>query len=125
MVRFKTLRLLVLVSVSLQTDLSAFAQTTSLSPADWARKLADATEKENNWYYEFYPQLDKVDSGTAFNFINQLGSSSKAKGNYFVARFNCIKSTVLYMKNASPPFAFTNEPVKKEIINLMEEAKQR
>jgi tetratricopeptide (TPR) repeat protein/DNA-binding CsgD family transcriptional regulator len=111
--------------VSLQTNFPSYTQTTSFSVKDWARRLADPADKENKWYYELYPQLEKVDSGTVINFINQLGNSSEAKGNYFVARFNCIKARVLYVRNATPPLVFSNETVKEEIINLLEEAKQR
>src|SRR3954447_1357609 len=99
MLRSVTLYLLVLVFVLLQTNLSAFAQNTSIPVAQWAKKLADPGDKENKWYYELYPQLDKLDSGTVFTFLNQLGSNGAAKGNYFIARFNCIEVEMLYTKN--------------------------
>jgi tetratricopeptide (TPR) repeat protein len=126
MVRLKTLYLLVLVFALLQTNLPAFTQTTSLPVEEWAKKLADPADKENKWFHDLYPILEKLDSSTVFNFLNQLGTNA-AKGNYFTARFNCIKVEMLYAKNLSSPDAlvFTNEPVKKQIINLLEEAKQR
>src|SRR5437763_1169630 len=85
--------------VFLQTSNAAFTQTAPLSVEDWAKKLAEPADKKNKWYYELYPQLDKLDSGTVFNFLNQLGSNAAAKGNYFIARFNCIKVEMLYTKN--------------------------
>jgi len=127
MLRSVTLYLLVLVFVLLQTNLPAFAQNTSIPVAQWAKKLADPADKENKWYHELYLVLQKLDSSSVFNFLNQLGSNAATKGNYFIARFNCIKAEMLYAKNLSSPDAlvFTSEPVKKQIINLLEEAKQR
>src|SRR4051812_31773805 len=127
MLRSVTLYLLVLVFVLLQTNLPAFAQNTSIPVAQWAKKLADPTDKENKWYHELYPVLQKLDTSSVFNFLNQFGSNAATKGNYFTARFNCIKAEMLYAKNLSSPEAlvFTSEPVKKQIINLLEEAKQR
>ena len=128
MVRYKTLYLLVLLFALLQTTLPAFTQTTSLPVAEWAKKLSDPADKENKWYYDLFPVLDKLDSGRGFNFLNQLGSKSVKKGNYFIARFNCIKVEMLYAKNLPGypnAFDFRNELVKKQIINLLEEAKQK
>ena len=107
--------------------MEGFSQTTSFSIEDWTKKLADPADKQNKWYYDLYPVLDKLDSGKVFNFLNQLGRNSAAKGNYFIARFNCIKTEMLYNKHLSSPndFIFTNEQVKKQIINLLEDAKQK
>ena len=107
--------------------MEGFSQTTSFSIEDWAKKLADPADKQNKWYYDLYPVLDKLDSSRAFNFLNQLGRNSEAKGNYFIARFNCIKTEILYNKNLAFPndFVFKNEQVKKQIINLLEEAKEK
>ncbi len=112
----------------LQTGNSAFSQTTSLPVTDWTKRLADPSDKENKWFHELHPILDRFDSATVFNFLSQLGNSSAAKENYFIARFNCIKAEMLYAKNL-PGFPnainFKNETVKKQIINLLEEAKQK
>jgi DNA-binding CsgD family transcriptional regulator len=127
MPRYKTIYLLLLVVALLQTNGNAFAQATSLPVEDWAKKLADPADKPNKWYYDLYPVLDKLDSTSVFNFLNQLGRNSEAKGNYFIARFNCIKAEMLYSKNLAFPndFVFKNEQAKKQIINLLEEAKQK
>src|SRR5579862_6558327 len=105
---------------------SAFSQTNSLSAEDWTKRLSDPGDKENKWYNELYPLLKKLDSSRVFNFLNQLGNNGAAKGNYFIARFNCIESEMLYNKNIAPgSILFTDEPAKKQIINLLEEAKQK
>ena len=112
--------------IFLDANNSSFAQTTSLSAAAWEKKLSDPADKENKWFYDLYPVLDKLDSSSVFSFLNQLGSNSPAKGNYFIARFNCIKAEMLHIKNLPGypnAFVFTNERVKKQIINLLEEAK--
>ena len=107
--------------------MEGFSQTTSFSIEDWAKKLGDPADKQNKWYYDLYPLLDKLDSGKVVNFLNQLANNPAAKENYFIARFNCIKTEMLYNKNLSSPnnFVFTNEQVKKQILNLLEEAKQK
>ena len=128
MFRSVTLCLLFLLFALLQTNLPAFAQTTSLPVTEWSKKLFDRTDKENKWFYQLNPVLDKLDSSTVFNFLNQLGTGAETKGNYFFARFNCIKANMLYLKNQPGyPTAnnFINEQVKKQIINLLEEAKQK
>jgi DNA-binding CsgD family transcriptional regulator len=107
---------------------SAYAQNSDLPVSEWAKKLCDPADKKNKWYYDLYPVLDKLDSGTVFNFLNQLQTSSATKGNYFIARFNCIKTEMLYTKNLPGyPNAndFKNEFVKKQIINLLDEAKEK
>jgi len=113
--------------IFLHANNSSFAQPTSLSAAEWAKKLSNPADKENKWYYDLYPVLDKLDSGKVFNFLNQLGSNAEEKGNYFIARFNCIKVEMLYRKNldSANAFVFKNEQVKKQIINLLDEAKQK
>jgi hypothetical protein len=114
--------------VLLRTSNSAFAQTTSLSAEEWAKKLSDPADKENKWFYELDPVLNKLDSGRIFIFLSRLGSNAAAKGNYFIARFNCIKVEMLYNKNLPGypnAFVFNNEQVKKQIVNLLEEAKQK
>src|SRR5256885_11815229 len=105
--------------VFLQTSNSAFPQTTSLSVEDWTKKLSDPNDKENKWYYDLYPVLDKLDSGRVFNFLNQLDNNSATKGNYFIARFNCIKTEMLYKKNldSADAFVLKNEQIKKRIMN--------
>jgi DNA-binding CsgD family transcriptional regulator len=107
--------------------MEVFSQTTSFSIEEWAKKLADPADKENKWIHELFPALEKLDSSRVFNFLNQLGKSSAAKGNYFIARFNCIKAEMLYNKNldSAMAFVFKNEPVQKQIINLLEGAKQK
>jgi tetratricopeptide (TPR) repeat protein/DNA-binding CsgD family transcriptional regulator len=103
-----------------------FAQTTSPSVAEWAKKLSDPADKENKWFYDLSALLDKLDSGSVFNFLSRLGSDAEERGNYFIPRFNCIKVEMLYKKNMAPNAPlFTNEGVKKQIINLLEEAKQK
>src|SRR5579871_826856 len=120
--------LVICLFVFLQTRNTAFTQTRQLSVGEWAKKLSDPADKENKWYYDLYPALIKLDSVSAFNFINQLGSDAEEKGNYFIARFNCIKVEMLYTKNL-PGFpnaiGFSNEQVKKQIISLLEDAKQK
>src|ERR1051326_1279583 len=128
MLRSVFLRLLFFLFVSLQTNFPAYTQTTSLSVKDWEKKLSDPTDKENKWYHDLFPVLDKLDSGRVFNFLNQLDHNSATKGSYFIARFNCIKVEMLNHKNLprySNAINFRNEQVKKQILNLLEEAKQK
>jgi len=56
----------------LQTNNSAFTQTSSLSAEEWTKKLSNPADKENKWFYELFPVLDKLDSGKVFYFFNQL-----------------------------------------------------
>jgi tetratricopeptide (TPR) repeat protein/DNA-binding CsgD family transcriptional regulator len=107
---------------------SANSQTVDLPVGRWVKKLSDPSDKENKWFYELYPILYKQDSGRVFNFLNNLDNSSAARGKYFGARFNCIKAEMLYAKNVPGfpnAFALTNGQVKTQIINLLEEAKQK
>lgn len=121
------LYLLISLFFLLQANNSVFAQTTSLSVEEWSKRLSDPDDKENKWYQELNNILDKLDSSKVFNFLNQLGNSSETKENYFIARFNCIKVEMLYNKNLDSvnAFVFKNEQVKKLIITLLEDAKQK
>ena len=104
--------------IFLHANNSSFAQTTSLSAAAWEKKLSDPADKENKWYYDLYPVLDKLDSSSVFSFLNQLGSNSAAKGNYFIARFNCIKAEMLYNKNLDQKDSFELEKKHLRIMGL-------
>lgn len=103
---------------------SPHAQTADLSAGHWAKKLADPDDKKNANYNGLYAVLYGLDSNKAFVFLNELAAHSKAKGNYFIARFNCLKSEMIYEKNpdSTKALVFNNEPAKKEIQKLLAEA---
>jgi two-component system NtrC family sensor kinase len=101
------------------------AQTADLSVNEWAKKLADPSDKKNARYDELYAVLNKLDSSKVFGFLNQLAGHSRAKGNYFLARFNCIKSEMIYDKNLDSANVFNNEQARKEVQNLLAEAMRK
>jgi Tetratricopeptide repeat len=103
------------------------AQTGDLPVDKWAKKLADPNDKKNARYDELYAVLHELDSNRVFGFLNELEGHSRAKGNYFLARFNCLKSEMIYEKNpdSTKTLVFKNEQARKEIRSLLAEAMQK
>src|SRR5256885_16782614 len=113
--------------VFLQTSNSAFPQTTSLSVEDWTKKLSDPNDKENKWYYDLYPVLDKLDSGRVFIFLKLPDNNFSIKGNFFFARFNFFKNKIFFKKNLYfvVYFFLYNMHIKKRLMYIFGKAKKR
>ena len=107
--------------------INANAQPVELSIDKWVKKLTDPDDKKNAWYDELYNALIPFDSSQTFHFLNELASHPSAKGNYFLARFNCLKSEMIYEKSADPSktWLFKNEQEKKEILRSLADAMQK
>jgi tetratricopeptide (TPR) repeat protein/DNA-binding CsgD family transcriptional regulator len=101
------------------------AQNNSLSACQWARRLADPSDKENKTVTELYAVLNKLDSAHTFAFLREM--KDNAKGNYFTARFDCVQAEMIHDKHLASSegvIAFKKEPVKSQIIKLLGQAKQ-
>jgi hypothetical protein len=103
------------------------AQPAPLSVDRWVKKLADPKDQKNAWYEELYAALQNIDSSKTFIFLDKLASDPSAKGNYFLARFKCLKSEMIYQKDSDPAktWLYNNEPAKKEILNSLADAMQK
>ena len=105
---------------------SAIAQIESLPVNEWAKKLSDPNDKGNKCYHSLYHLLDKLDSSTVFHFLDQISNHTEKKGNFFLARYNCIRATETYDKSlASPETVFShNERIEKEVTRLLAQGMQ-
>lgn len=99
------------------------AQPGKLEIDKWVKKLKDADDRQNKWHGELVPMLLKTDSAATFAFLQQLERHPDAKGNYFTARFNCLKADILYLKNlATYEMQANRQHLKKEITDLFAQA---
>ena len=77
----------------------AFAQNSLYPVREWVGKLNSKNDKKNEAFKNLDSLLSLVDSAKIFSFLNELWDKGKSKGYYFHARFNCLKSRQLYLKN--------------------------
>lgn len=100
-------------------------QQINLPEDEWAKKLADPGDKKNEAFLKFTPATN-IDSTTAFNFLAQLGKQTEAKGNYFLARYNCIRACwLIKFSTMSPPLDPTKkEEIKSQVKKWLSEAMQ-
>ncbi len=122
-----------LIPVKLKTFLISFycfaaiqqciSQNVALNANEWAKKLADPGDKKNEAFYKLNLTTG-IDSATAFNFLTQLSKQPEAKGNYFLARYNCLRSSwLLEFNHATPSFApVKNEKLRAQIKKLLSKA---
>ena len=105
---------------------AAVAQTVALPVNEWAKKLADPSDKKNEVVIKLNSLLIQFDSASAFNFLTQLRKQPYANGNYFLARYYCVQVSVqLYFNHLSPVSAsFKKEQIKLEIKKLLSKAMQ-
>ena len=105
---------------------AAVAQTVALPVNEWAKKLADPSDKKNEVVIKLNSLLIQFDSASAFNFLTQLRKQPGANGNYFLARYYCVQVSVqLYFNPLSPHSAsFKKEQIKLEIKKLLSKAMQ-
>ena len=96
----------------------------NLNAKEWAKKLADPSDKKNEAAFTLASILEKQDSALDIIFLDKLSKEPSAKGHYFIARFNCVKASNLLTfygpKPLSPPF--TTDSIKREVTKLLEEA---
>jgi len=103
---------------------NVFCQDVNLNAKEWAKKLADPSDKKNEAAFTLASILEKQDSALDIIFLDKLSKEPSAKGHYFIARFNCVKASNLLTfygpKPLSPPF--TTDSIKREVTKLLEEA---
>jgi len=103
---------------------NVFCQDVNLNAKEWAKKLADPSDKKNEAAFTLASILEKQDSALDISFLDKLSKEPSAKGHYFIARFNCVKASNLLTfygpKPLSPPF--TTDSIKREVTKLLEEA---
>jgi DNA-binding CsgD family transcriptional regulator len=96
----------------------------NLNAKEWAKKLADPSDKKNEAAFTLASILEKQDSALDISFLDKLSKEPSAKGHYLIARFNCVKARNLLTfygpKPLSPPF--TTDSIKREVTKLLEEA---
>ena len=95
-------------------------QNTHSSFQLWVDRLSSTDDPNNAWYDSLSIQLAKYDSAGVFAFLKQLQQSAGVNNKYFTARFNCLKTGHIYMKNLSVSGVLQqSETVKKETKELM------
>jgi tetratricopeptide (TPR) repeat protein len=100
----------------------AVAQSPELNPDKWVKGLSNPGDKKNEGFAKLDPLLDLTDSTKTFLFLNELWDKGKSKGYYFHARFNCLKSRQLYLKNLPNNPSVVKEEVKQLFSQAMHEA---
>ena len=76
---------------------NVFCQDVNLNAKEWAKKLADPSDKKNEAAFTLAAILSKQDSASDINFLDKLSNEPSAKGHYFIARFNCVKADNLLL----------------------------
>lgn len=99
-----------------------------LDPDKWAVELNKTNmDEEVNYLGSLIEQLIEADSLRAFQFLDSLENSPKAKGHYFKTHFCMTKAEVIYAKFAGyDKFKDRNAveliPIKEQLMNLYAEA---
>jgi DNA-binding CsgD family transcriptional regulator len=102
---------------------TAVCQSLNLNPKEWAKKLADPSDKKNDASFTLSTILQKQDSASDISFLDKLSNEPSAKGHYFIARFNCVKAyNLLVFYGPKPLSPFTTDSIKREVTKLLEEA---
>ena len=102
---------------------NVFCQDVNLNAKEWAKKLADPSDKKNEAAFTLAAILSKQDSASDINFLDKLSNEPSAKGHYFIARFNCVKADNLLLFYGPKPLSpFTTDSIKREVTKLLEEA---
>jgi tetratricopeptide (TPR) repeat protein len=102
---------------------TAVCQSLNLNPKEWAKKLADPSDKKNDASFTLSTILQKQDSASDISFLDKLSNEPSAKGHYFIARFNCVKAyNLLVFYGPKPLSPFTTDSIKREVTRLLEEA---
>jgi tetratricopeptide (TPR) repeat protein len=102
---------------------TAACQSLNLNPKEWAKKLADPSDKKNEASLTLAAILSKQDSASDISFLDKLSNEPSAKGPYFIARFNCVKADNLLLFYGPKPLSpFTTDSIKREATKLLEEA---
>lgn len=86
--------------VFFETSNRGFAQPKDLDPEKWAIELDKKDYSANKSARQLDSTLSHSDSITVVNFLSRLQEIGKSKGDYFQARFNCIKARQLFFLNA-------------------------
>jgi DNA-binding CsgD family transcriptional regulator len=95
----------------------------NLNAKEWAKKLADPSDKKNEAAFTLAAILSKQDSASDINFLDKLSNEPSAKGHYFIARFNCVKADNLLLFYGPKPLSpFTTDSIKREVTKLLQEA---
>jgi DNA-binding CsgD family transcriptional regulator len=95
----------------------------NLNAKEWAKKLADPSDKKNEAAFTLASILEKQDSALDISFLDKLSKEPSTKGHYFIARFNCVKaSNLLTFYGPKPLSPFTTDSIKREVTKLLEEA---
>lgn len=99
------------------------SQKIALNANEWATKLADPGDKKNEAFFKLI-RTQGIDSFTAFNFLSQLSKQPEAKGNYFLARYNCVHSSwLMEFNHATQSFApIKSEELRSQIKKLLSKA---
>jgi tetratricopeptide (TPR) repeat protein len=122
------LKTLTVLIFTILFQLAASGQSVGLNAHEWAKKLADPSDKENKAsFFLDSLLLRKPDSITVMYFLDQLDKQSPAKGHYFTARYNCLKAKVLRKFNPPQPVfsTFVNDSIKRQVTQLLEQAMQQ
>ena len=106
---------------------NARGQLVELNASGIAKKLANPSQNTIDNYNLIRDFVIKLDSLETFNFLDKISKSPKAKGPYFLARFNCLKASNILRFNPPVPNFSSNfkEDIKKEVTELLEEAIQQ
>jgi tetratricopeptide (TPR) repeat protein len=113
--------------IALSVNNFSFAQPNDLDAEKWAIDLSKKDNRGNETARKLDSILELVDSMRVFQFLNQLQEKGKSKGNYFLARFNCIKARSLFLKNSpyqfnQPKYPANLDPIKVAVKELFSSA---
>lgn len=87
----------VLLILTLQSGFSQ-PQQTDLNADKWFVALNKEDRSVYDSLHKVVLELQKVDSLTTFQFLDELSKKGKSKGYHFQAVFNCLKARMIYYK---------------------------
>lgn len=121
------LRIIILSILLVGFYYNGTSQDRDLDAHEWAKKLADPSDKKNDASSTLSNLIYNMDSARVFNFLDDLSRQSSSKGPYFKARYNCILGhQITIFRSLQPAFSpVTDKPVIIQVTNLLEQAMQQ
>lgn len=90
-----------MVAMVLAINQPLIAQPHSFAVNEWVNKLASKDDLKNQHLTDAILAFENLDSATTAYTLAELKKAGETKGNYFKARFNCLKAITVYRKNHS------------------------
>jgi tetratricopeptide (TPR) repeat protein len=96
-----------------------------LDAEQWVVELGRKDYGANENARKLDSTLERMDSASAFRFLDQLQEKGKSEGDHFRARFNCVKAKQLFSHNSGdhlPEYPVSVKHIREQVTKLFSSA---